>query len=115
MAHLRDRLLANLRQVIGESLEVNGERVDRLPNTLSVNFPKVAAGEILARLPELMASTGSACHSGQTRISPTLQAIGLTPNKARGTMRLSVGWHTSEEEVDRAAELLLDAWESLRA
>jgi cysteine desulfurase len=46
-------------------------------------------------------------------MSPTLAAMGLDPDEARGTVRLSVGWFTSEEEIDRAADLLLGAWESL--
>jgi cysteine desulfurase len=113
MTTLRDRLLDCLREVIGESLTVNGEEVERLPNTLSVNFPGVAGGELLARIPELCASTGSACHSGTTKMSSTLSAIQLSPEVAKGTVRLSVGWYTSEEEIDRAAELLLGAWEDL--
>jgi len=113
MGTLRDRLLDNLREVIGERLTVNGESADRLPNTLSVNFPGVSGGELLARIPELCASTGSACHSGTTKMSSTLAAIGLSPDLARGTIRLSVGWYTSEENIDRAADLLLGAWEDL--
>lgn len=113
MAHLRDLLLHRLREGIGEELTVNGESAERLPNTLSVNFPEITAGDLLGRLPELCVSTGAACHSGITRMSETLQAIGLSPEIARGTVRLSVGWYTSEEEVHRAAELLLGAWDAL--
>jgi cysteine desulfurase len=115
LTQLRDRLLDRLRAGIGDSLTVNGDRVERLPNTLSVNFPNVSGAELLSRLPELCASTGSACHSGLTKMSTTLQAIGLTPEVARGTVRLSVGWYTSEEDIDRAAELLLGAWDALCA
>jgi cysteine desulfurase len=110
---LRDRLYTQLSQAIGGQLKVNGQPADRLPNTLSVNFPDVAAAEMIARLPELCVSIGSACHSGMAGMSPTLAAMGLDPDEARGTMRLSVGWFTSEEEIDRAASLLLGAWESL--
>lgn len=114
MTVLRNRLLERLRQGIEEQLSVNGENTERLPNTLSVNFPHVSGGELLGRIPELMASTGSACHSGHTKMSETLRAIGLSPDVARGTVRLSVGWYTSEEEIDRAADLLTEAWEALR-
>jgi len=68
---------------------------------------------LLARIPELCASTGSACHTGATSMSATLAAMGLAPQAARGTVRLSVGWFTSHEEVERAAELLIGAWEDL--
>ena len=111
---LRDRLCTLLSEAIGERLAVNGGKAARLPNTLSVNFPDVSAVELLARLPELCVSTGSACHSGTPGMSPTLAAMGLDPDEARGTVRLSVGWFTSEEEIERAADLLIGAWESLR-
>ena len=94
-------------------LTVNGARGPRLPNTLSVNFPGVVGAELLARTPEICASTGAACHSTGTAMSATLRAIGLAPDVARGTIRLSLGWHTTEEEIDRAANLLLGAWESM--
>ena len=113
LAALRDRLLDRLREVIGEQLQVHGEAAERLPNTLLVNFPRVSGPQLLSRIPELCASTGSACHSGVTRLSPTLAAMGLTPEEAHGTIRLTVGWYTSEDEIDYVAELLLDAWENL--
>jgi cysteine desulfurase len=113
MASLRDHLQELLRAGIAKPVVVNGERAPRLPNTLSVIFPGVSAAEMLKRVPELCASTGSACHSGSGRISPTLAAIGLSHSQAAGTMRLSVGWYTSKDDVERAASLLIDAWESL--
>lgn len=114
MADLRDRMAKKLQAAIGGELTINGHQAPRLPNTLSVNFPEVSGGELLARTPEIAASTGSACHSNMTKLSATLAAIRLTPDQGRGTIRLSVGWYTSEEDIDRAAELLIGAWESLR-
>ena len=111
---LRNRLERLLRDGIGQSLTVNAATAQRLPNTLSVNFPDVRGSALLRRIPELCVSTGSACHSGSDHLSPTLAAIGLTPARARGTVRLSVGWYTTEEEIDRAASLLLAAWEGER-
>jgi cysteine desulfurase len=113
LGRLRDRLLDHLRSAIGESLRVNGESSPRLPNTLSVVFPRVAAADMLQRAVELCASTGAACHSTAAGMSATLAAIGLTLQQAKGTMRLSLGWYTSQEDVDHAASLLIDAWESL--
>jgi len=113
MADLRDRMERKLQEAIGE-LTINGGQAPRLPNTLSVNFPDVTGGELLARTPEICASTGSACHASMTKLSATLAAIRLTPDQACGTVRLSIGWYTSEEDIDRAAELLIGAWESLR-
>lgn len=114
MEWLRDRLQERLRDGIGDEFGVNGEGAERLPNTLSANFPGVAGADLLRRCPELCASTGAACHSGAARISDTLASIGLSPEKARGTVRLSVGYYTEEDDVDRAASLLLSAWENLR-
>jgi cysteine desulfurase len=114
LSGLRDQLHNRLLEVIGERLTLNGCDAPRLPNTLSVNFLGLSAADILARIPELCASTGSACHSGSTGMSPTLEAMGLDPESARGTLRLSVGWFTSVEEIDRAAELLIGAWEDLQ-
>jgi cysteine desulfurase len=112
LAKLRDLLFRCLREGIGHELTANGAKAERLPNTLSVNFPSVVGAELLARIPELCAATGAACHSGSTSMSSTLQAIGLSPNVARGTLRLSCGWYTSEEEIVRAANLLVGAWEA---
>jgi cysteine desulfurase len=112
MSQLRDRL-ANLLSSHIPHLKINGQRAPRLPNTLSVCLPGINGDELLQRIPELCASTGAACHSGVDEVSPTLHAIGLTPHEARGTLRLSVGWYTSEEEIDRAANLLIGAWEAL--
>ncbi|MEM7316860.1 MAG: cysteine desulfurase family protein, partial [Planctomycetota bacterium] len=109
LGQLRDRLIHRLREEIGESLTVNGEGAERLPNTLSVNFPGVSGYDLLARTPEVCASTGAACHSGEAALSATLRAMGVSAETARGTVRLSVGWPTSNEEIDRATDLLCES------
>ena len=114
MTSLRDRLLDKLREAIGPALTVNGEQAPRLPNTLSANFPGVTAADMLRRIPEVCASTGAACHSGSTHMSATLAAIGLDAETARGTVRLSLGWYTDSDQIDRAAQLLIAAWEDSR-
>lgn len=114
LAHLRDRLQELLCADIGDGLTINAVNAPRLPNTLSVNFPGVDAGRLLARVPELCASTGAACHSGMTHMSATLAAIGLRPEQARGTIRLSVGRDTDEAEIEYAADVLIAAWNALK-
>jgi cysteine desulfurase len=111
MAELRDRLASRICAQIPHA-QVNGQQAPRLPNTLSITFPRIAGGELLRRIPELSASTGSACHSGVDDVSPTLSAIGISPEQARGTVRLSVGWYTTSDDIERAAELLIGAWEA---
>jgi cysteine desulfurase len=113
LARLRNRLWEGLKRAIGAELRFHGPPEGRLPNTLSVNFPGVIGQDVLDRAAEICASTGSACHSGRAQLSPTLAAIGLSASEAAGTIRLSLGWNTSEEEIDRAVDALLSAWESL--
>ena len=113
LSELRDRLFDGLRQEIGASLTFNGPIENRLPNTLSANFPNVSGAELLQQANEILASTGAACHSGDTKLSDTLSSIGISPEIARGTVRLSLGWHTSEEEVDFAIKALSAAWHSI--
>jgi cysteine desulfurase len=111
---LRDRLESRLLDDIPGS-SVNAQHDRRLPNTLSINFPGVSANDVLRRAPDICAATGEACHCGSSSLSDTLAAIGLTSRLAHGTIRLSLGVYTSEEDVDRAAEALITAWEIARA
>jgi cysteine desulfurase len=100
---LRERLWHKLREAFGEEIVLNGHPEMRLPNTLNVSFSGQIGAEILAKVPELAASTGSACHEGQVICSPVLRAMGIEPRVALGAVRLSVGRFTTEEEVERAA------------
>jgi cysteine desulfurase len=109
LADLRSRLAVGLRAGSGDLVE-HGHPEERLPNTLSVAFPGRDAGGLLGVLAEdLAASAGSACHSGATMISYVLQAMGVEPALARATVRLSLGRFTTEEEIDRATTLILNA------
>jgi len=109
LAGLRDRLAALLGDSFPDLVE-HGHPDHRLPNTLSVAFPGCDGGELVGNLgDELAASAGSACHSGATMISYVLQAMGVEPELARATVRLSLGRFTTEAEVDRAAELIIEA------
>ena len=115
----RDLLFRLLSEAI-DGLTVNGQFSDasddvqrRLPNTLSVNFPEVIGSELLAATPSVCASTGAACHSGETQVSDTLQAIGLSPDVARGTVRLSVGRMTTQEEIEQGAADLIASWQAM--
>ena len=106
---LRSRLAAGLRAGRQDLVE-HGHPEARLPNTLSVALPGHDANGLVGELAEdLAVSAGSACHSGATMISYVLQAMGVEPDLARATLRLSVGRFTTEEEIDRAVELILDA------
>jgi cysteine desulfurase len=104
---LRERLWQALRRGLGDRITLNGHPSLRLPNTLNVNFLGHVGAELLARVPEVAASTGSACHEGSVKLSPVLTAMGVRPEVGRGAVRLSVGRFTTEEEVDRAEKALV--------
>src|SRR5207253_11025997 len=101
---LRERLWQKLRDGLGDKVVLNGHPERRLPNTLNVNFIGHVGAELLHKVPEIAASTGSACHEGTVCLSPVLQAMGVPPEIGRGAVRLSVGRFTTDEEIDRAAE-----------
>src|SRR6185436_19212405 len=111
---LRDQFWNLIQAGVGDDLKLNAALAPRLPNTLSASFPGVAGHELLDRIPELCASTGSACHSESAAVSPTLAAMGIPESEARGTVRLTLGWFTTSEEIERAANLLIGAWEALK-
>ena len=104
---LRDRLWQGLRAELSENVVLNGHSERRLPNTLNVNFVGCIGAELLEAVPEIAASTGSACHEGQVSLSPVLAAMRVPPEIGRGAVRLSVGRFTTESEIDRASELLV--------
>ncbi len=104
---LRDRLQAGLVAAI-PGARVNGDGAPRLPGTLSITLPGVDAEALLIALDleGICASAGSACHSGAARPSSVLSAIGLDDESARSTLRLSVGWTSTDEDVTRALEAI---------
>src|SRR5262249_42495332 len=90
----------------GDSIVINGHPERRLPNTLHVSFRNITGVDLLARIPELAASTGAACHSGIVHLSTTLKAMGIAPEIGAGSIRFSLGRYTTREEIERAVELL---------
>jgi cysteine desulfurase len=111
---LRDELLSQLRSHLGDELLVHSELAPRLPNTLSLAFPRVHADELLARIPELCAYTSGGSHTDARASSPTLAAMGVDPQLSRQTLRLRLGWYTAIDDIPRAVNLLLGAYDSLR-
>jgi cysteine desulfurase len=107
LKQLRDRLWEKLRAALGDNVVLNGHPEQRLPNTLNVNVVGQVGSDFLQNIPEIAASTGSACHEGHVTLSPVLEAMGVPPQLGRGAVRLSVGRFTTEEQIDRAGELLI--------
>jgi len=90
----------NLKEKFGDKIHLNGHLEKRLPNTLNVSFLGYNGHEVLNQLEETAASTGSACHSGMTSISPVLNAMGVTEDVGRGAVRFSLGRYTTKDEID---------------
>jgi len=113
LARLRDRLARGLLAQAGPAI-VNGHPDVRLPNTLSIAFPGLIAAEIMAAAPGIACSAGAACHDGKSKMSAVLEAMGVPAEVAYGTLRLSVGRFTHEEEIDSAISLMINAVKGLR-
>ncbi len=88
---------------------VHGHPEMRLPNTLSIGFPGIEAAALLDSMKGVAASAGAACHSGQSEVSGVLSAMRVPLTVAMGTIRLSTGRYTTEEEIRMAARLLADS------
>jgi cysteine desulfurase len=112
---LRDRLEAGLLAAVPRT-RVNGGRAPRLPGTSSIVFDGCDAETLLMAmdLEGLCASAGSACHSGSTRPSGVLLAMGLSDAEARATIRFSLGWTSTPEDADRALRLVPPLVERVR-
>ena len=107
MSQMRDRLEAGLQREI-PAVRVNGHPEKRLPNTSSVSFKGQEANTILDKLQSVAASAGAACHSDRIDVSAVLKAMNLPIEYAMGTIRLSVGRDTTEDEIDRAVQEIAD-------
>ena len=112
MAHmktLRDRLHNGLMSR-NLNIRLNGHPEHRLPNTLSISFKGREANRILEDIGlEVAASAGAACHSDSVQISQVLEAMDVPLEWAKGTVRFSVGSMTTEEEIDKTVQVLVEA------
>ena len=88
---------------------VHGAGAERLPNTVNGHFPGVRGAALLAAVPEVAFTTGSACHAGEERPSRTLLAMGIGAEDALGAVRLTLGRGTTADDVDRVVGLFVAA------
>ena len=105
LAALRDRLEAGVRALAPEAV-VFGAGAERLPNTLSFAVPELEAATALIALDlaGVAVSSGSACASGKVARSPVLAAMGVSPALAAGALRVSFGWNSDEDDLQRFLE-----------
>lgn len=101
LRRLRDRLIEGLRET--HAFFLNSSPDNGLCNSLNGGFTGIPALALMRRLPEIQFSLGSACTSGRT-YSHVLQAMGLHPDRIESSFRLSVGWSSSEDDVETALE-----------
>ena len=115
LRRLRDRLEATVWERIPD-VSANGHPELRLPHISNLNFASVEGESLLMALDlqGVAVSTGSACTSGSTEVSHVLQAMGVEPALAQGSLRLSLGRETSEEDVEYVVEALVDIVDRLR-
>jgi cysteine desulfurase len=97
-----------------ENIFVNGNIRSRLPNTCNLTIGGIKADELIAKLPQLAFSTGSACSSALPEPSHVLTAMGLTQEQAYSSIRISLGKDSKEEEVLFAANELCNQIQKLR-
>jgi cysteine desulfurase len=95
---------------------VNTPEANRSSHHLNVRFPGVRNETLLMRLDRagVAASAGSACQSGASEVSHVLEAMGLSPQEARESVRFSFGWNTTPDEAVEAAEIVVGLVEELR-
>ncbi|MFC2025182.1 cysteine desulfurase NifS [Chloroflexota bacterium] len=115
-ARLRDQLIKGLLEQINHA-RLNGHPQKRLPNNVNMSFEFVEGESILLNLDleGICVSTGSACSSSSTEPSYVLLAMGLPPEQAHSSLRLTLGKWTTEEDINRVLEVLPRIIAKLRA
>ncbi len=116
LAHLRDRLINGLLERI-DHIRLNGHPLKRLPNNVNVSVDFVEGESMLLNLDleGICASTGSACSSSSLKPSHVLLVLGLSHEQAHGSLRLTLGKWTTEEEIEQVLDVLPRIVARLRA
>jgi cysteine desulfurase len=112
--YLRDKLLERLLQIPGSHL--NGSLENRVPGNINIRFSGVSGARLvtLCSLYGVYISSGSACNEGISEPSHVLKAIGLTDEEALNSVRITIGYENTEEEIDEAAKIITALVERIR-
>ncbi len=113
LSAMRDRLQTALTEAAPATV-VHARDVERLPNTLSIGFPGMLASDLMAKLDGIACSAGAACNDGGATASAVLMAMDAPFEAAVGTLRLSLGRFTTEDELDRATKMITAVVSDLR-
>jgi len=113
---LRNRLQHGLKEAV-EGVGINGDDAPRVPNTTNLYFDGIECESLVIALDlkGLAVSTGAACASGATEPPHVLSAMGLSPERARASLRFSLGKQNTAEDIDYALELIPETVARLRA
>ena len=111
---LRDRLLSGLR-ALGRPVVLEGHPKERMPHHLALRFPGIDGQLLMLELNRrgIAVATGTACRKGQNEPSPAMLAVGRTPSEAGELIRITVGRHTTPDEIDRTLAAFAQVLESL--
>lgn len=111
---LRDTLMANLLNM--PKAAVNGSMKKRLPNNLNIRFNGIDGERLIMELDELgvMVSAGAACEASDDEPSHVLMALGLDASEAQSSLRISLGRHTTKEQIAIASKTIVDSVSLLR-
>jgi len=110
---LLNRLESKLRADLPQHFHVHGHPTDHLPNTINFRIDGVPALSLLASMPSVAASAGSACHAGKDTPSAVLLALGLDTADALCAVRVSLGRWSTEDEVDQAVTQIISTARTL--
>ena len=105
-SRLRDLFLAKLKASIPE-IKINGSLKERITDNLNIRIPGIDSEQLIANVPEVAFSTGSACTSGQIETSHVLRAMGLDDKQARESFRISFNKMLSEKQTIDAADFII--------
>ncbi len=113
LRELRERLWQRLSSELDE-VTLNGDPERRLPGNLNVSFAGVEGEALIIALEEIAVSTGSACTSARQEASHVLLALGMSRARALGSLRFGLGRGTAAEEIERAADSVVEQVSRLR-
>ena len=111
LRELRDWLQATLTTAFTDAVVAGPTRdAHRLDNLLHISFPGLLARRLVISLDQrgVYVGTGSACAASKMTVSPVLEAIGVSPEVAEGSVRITLGHDTTREQVERAAQIIIE-------
>jgi len=115
LTRLRNKLIEGIKNKI-PNIHINGDLNQRLPNNANISFFGVEGESVVLHLDAngICASTGSACSSHSLEPSHVIKALGLSDEASHGSIRFTLGRHTTEEDINKVLKKLPKIIESLR-